>query len=298
VGDFEVESMGGAEPVGIDTGDEPDLGADQRAVTGRERIADTRFDPAFLWAEIKAEDWRMKTVPGTPPNALGVNHPAVDQGGIIRFLEPVPQDGHSNFAGDAGGGKSPWPFRAVKLGIDILCPPTPSSLYEIPATGDPYTEAFPSHSQMLADIILRGTLSIEFGGILILPDLPVSLVGGMGGAAFTGDHFGAANNMLPSWTNAFKLPDELVFDPDRGSALKAYIRLNAADLVPLASGKDEGWGQPFAMQNKIEDDGSNPQKVVKLPALYFGVRFVLWGQKGLNIRAGKSSIAKATAARR
>ncbi|MDD4061827.1 MAG: hypothetical protein PHW08_14150 [Kiritimatiellae bacterium] len=300
--DFEVEGMEGADPIGIRTGDEPDMGAVTPAQ--QNRVADARFDPAILFSEIKAYDWRIDA--GT--NAMGVNHPAVQAGGEIHFFEPVPSDRHSNWAGDTGGGKSPWPFRAVKMSVEMLCPPTPTwaRLPAVPPATVGDIEQVVAHSQMLASIILRGTLTMEFGDIVILKDAPVSQIGAAGGAHLEGDQFGSAQNMMQAWTNAFKLPDELIFNPDKGSALKATIRLNKGDLLALGTEAGEGWGHPFSVQHQISytppvgGEVPTPEKftTVSLLPLAFGVRLNLWGQRGLNIRAGRSSLVKATAERR
>jgi len=306
--EFEVEGrMEGADPIGIRSTDEPDMGA----VTPQQqnRLADSRFDPAILFSEIKAYDWRINA--GT--NAFGVNHPAVQDGGEIHFFEPVPSDRHSNWSGDQGGAKSPWPFRAVKLSVELLCPPTPTSFESIitppGGVGTIVNENVVSHSQMLATIINRGLLTMEFGDITILKDAPVSQIGGAGGTHYEGDHFGSASNMMQAWTNAFKLPDELIFNPTAGSALKAVIKLNKADLFPLGTEKGDGWGAIFTPMHQIRYTApvENPPPTPPTPEAFstktllpicFGVRLNLWGQRGLNIRAGRSSLIKATAERR
>lgn len=300
--EYEVEGVGG--PQGATSDDEPDL-AGSAGEEQRKRLQDARFDPAMLYAEIKSSDWRL----GTKVNAEGVSHAAVLEGGKIVFFEPVPTGGHSNWAGDTGGAKAPWPFRAVKLSLEMLCPPTPTSRFvEEGGETSAHTEQLVAHSQMLAAIVMRGFLSLDFGDITILKRAPVSQVGGAGGAHFEGDHFGSAQNMQQAWTNAFKLPDEMIFDPDRGTTLKAQIDLNLADLVALGKAGDdnkgEGWGFPFAAMHSLRYAAPVPPSTpeafstVTLPALYFGVRLTLWGQRGLNIRAGRSSLIGATSRRR
>lgn len=297
--EWELETMGA--PQGIRTDDEPDM-AGPAGEEQKKRLVDARFDPAILYSEIKASDWRV----GAKTSAQGVTHPAVMEGGVIKFFEPVPSDGHSNWAGDQGGGKAPWPFRAVKLSVELLTPPTPTARW-VEEGGEPgasaHNEFVVGHSQMLAAIIGRGFLTLEFGDIVVLKSAPVSQVGGAGGMHFEGDHFGSAQNMQQAWTNAFKLPDEMIFDPDRGTTLKAEIRLNKADLDALGKETGDGWGVPFAKLHQVSytpPAGETPEAfgTVTLPNLYFGVRLNLWGQRGLNIRAGRSSLVGATSRRR
>jgi hypothetical protein len=302
--DWEVEGVSG--PQGIRTDEEPDL-AGPAGEEQQKRLADARFDPAMLYSEIKSPDWRV----GTTVVAEGVDHCAVEEGGVIRFFEPVPSGGHSNWSGDKGGAKSPWPFRAVKLSVEMLTPPTPTALFvEEDSTAVPpvtaHTELLVSHSQMLASIILRGFLTLELADIVILKKCPVSQIGGAGGAHFEGDHFGSASNMQQAWTNAFKLPDECIFDPDKGTTLKGKIDLNAADLDilgKLVSGS--GWGSPFAKLKQLHytapvvaPPAPESWEAVTLSTPFFGVRLSLWGQRGLNIRAGRSSLVGATSRRR
>lgn len=293
--DQEWEGMSGADPVGIETDDEPSLGA--AVAQGKKRLADSRFDPAVLFSEIKAEDWRIDA----STNAEGVNHPAVQAGGVILFFEPVPTLGHSNFAGDVSGGKAPWAFRAVRMGIELLCPPTPT-MYHLNAT-PPATEGvdhrFPSHSQMLAEIIGRGLFTMDMGEVNIFKNIPVSLIGAAGGMQHDGDGFGSGQNMQPAWSNSFKMPDELILTPESGSALKAQITLNKADLAALSTGDTgTGWGCPFEKQPRIATAGAEATTLTNSLALYLGVRLSFWGQRGINIRVGRASIVKSVAEQR
>jgi len=283
------------DPIGIRTDDEPDLGAAEMAAQEK-RLVDSRFDPTILFSEIKAADWRVAAT----TNAEGINHPAVVDGGTILFFEPVPGGGHSNFAGDQGGGKAPYPTQLVRMGIEMLCPPTRTSFLVVPLTGDPYNVFFPSQSAMLAAVIMRGLFSLELGDVPVYKQIPVSDIGAAGGIFFSGDQFGAAQNMQPSWTNGFKMPDDLILDPQSNTALKAWIKLNPADLVKLGNGATptDGWGNPLPMTPRIHDPGTGVETLVPTLTPYFGVRLHWWGKRGLNIRAGRSSLVKAVAKRR
>lgn len=301
--DFEVEDgtvSGAGEAQWVDTGDEPDIGQVPKEATrgkGKKRMADVRGDPAVLFAEVKANDWRSEAT----TNAEGLNHPAVAAGGEILFFDPVPQGRHSNFAGDAGGARAPWPFRAVRMGLELLCPPTPTS-FPVMAVGPAYdyTHFFPSHSQMWADIITRGTFWMEYADIPILKGVPVSQIGCGGGAFHSGDSFGSAQNGQPQWDNAFKLPDELIMAPGSNASLKARILLNPSDLAKLGVGDAEGWGQPMAPSHKITYVGGEVPiwGLEVIPVQYRGIRLNFWGQRLLNIRAGRGSISQAAASNR
>ena len=296
--DFEIEpGMDGAEPVYIDTGDELDMGQPRQGGGERVRQADVRADPCVLFSEIKANDWRIEM--GT---AQGTAMPAVRDGGVIPFFDPVPGAGHSTFVGDQGGARSPFPFRAVRCSIELLCPPTPTAFPVLVAAAYDHTRFVPSHSQMWGDIINRGYFWLEYNEITILKRIPVSQIGAGGGSFFSGDSFGSTQNQQPQWANSFKLPDEMVMIPKDGAHMKAWITLNPADLEKLGKKIDEenasqGWGQPLAPFPKHEYVAGPPEEwtPVTLQVPFRGIRLNFWGQRLLNIRAGKGSLSQAAA---
>jgi len=297
------QGTNGEEDIGeVPTGTEPDGG-------NANRQKDARYDPAILFSEIKADDWRIFGDPPDDVDAEGVDHPAITDFGLIKFFEPVPSSGHSNFSGDKGGAKAPWPCRLVKMSIEVESPPTPG-LTQLPLSGEFPPELYipffgPPVGAVWADIIVRGRFTETLGDIPVLKDLPVSQIGAAGGATYDlgGSFCGTGHNQVPERRNGFPRPDELVLTPDSGNGLKAWIALNPADVPLLGAVNDDpekgmpGWGSPLPPVNmpvyRAGDPGIWSVALVNLP--YRAVKLNYFGQRGINIRAGKGSVSSAVA---
>lgn len=248
-----------------------------------------RYDPMAYYSEILADEW----LTDSKQNAAGVQHPAVLNGQIL-FTQPVPGEGHSNFSGESNGAKPPLPFTAVSMGLEVLNPPTLNIREDTLAAGGNVRYA-DSHGQILSALIARGFFTLLYGEVKILDRVPVSTVGARGGLWVAGGGpAGYAQVQDPSRRNGFPLPDELVLEPGSGAVLKAWIDLNPSDLAVLGTVANPGYGAAV-MPGCIFQPGMAPVDVdvVAMPPIYRGVRWVLFGRRGLNVQAGTGSLRSA-----
>lgn len=252
--------------------------------------AGVRFDPQVLYCDILSEDWRNNA----QVNAVGLNHAAV-RNGVVSFFDPVPNGNLSNFSGQSNGGKAPYAFTAVSMGLEILCPPTRSRAGADQLPSNLELAADP-HAMIWAAIIARSLLSLRYAEIPIYDRIPVSQIGGRGGLWVSGGFQGGIGlAQEPSRRNGFPLPDELLLDPDKGSVIKAELMISDADLALLGDGvaPGPGWGAPMAQGQYLVEPIPGTFALQGVPYPKRGVRLVFFGRKGLNVTSGTGSLRRA-----
>lgn len=230
-----------------------------------------RFDPIVIHAGVASHDWRA----GTTTNAIGLNIPAVNQGGRLVFFAPY----NGQYVAFKEGGKAPFECTLYQARL-VVRAPFERSMVEI--AGVP--EHVMPRGAMLSQIIGRGRITLRADKIPIWEDQYVDTLGQASGVKLEGAAVGGGGTMRgQGWTDGFALPEPIECS-SAGPALEGWIDLLPDDLVTLGQGiLGLGIGAPLPPHRYI--DAANAIQVCgPMPTI---VSLEFFGQRGLNIRSGQ-----------
>jgi len=278
-----------ADEFDVEGGTEGDGGDDDMGATPADQA--TRYDPCVLFYRVSSTDYRNDTT----TNADGIQRPAVQQG-KMTFLDVQPGvAGLSNFT---EGGKAPFPFTAHRMSIRFFFPIYPSDMTARLLVPAAVTMA--PRGVLLGQFMARGLFSlIADDSIPIVTKIPVDAIGAAGGIVIIGgSDVATAQNMGTSRRDGFPLPNPIKMTTG-GPKLSAFIEWSPADVVYLGNGiAGVGVGSPFPDEFYPVPAAPPVVTPTTIPPAHLMTSLEFWGERGINIHAGASRKAGATAARR
>jgi len=249
----------------------------------------TRYDPAVLYYRISTSDLRNDTT----TTADGIPRPAI-QTGRMTFLDVTP--GVAGLTNWKEGGKSPYPFTGHRLAIRLFLPADTSDMLTRNPAG---VGTIVPRGVQIAQFLARGLFSMFADTVPIFDKVPVDTIGAAGGMIVIGGaDVATGQSMGTSRRDGFPLPDPIKLTTG-GPSVTAWIEWAPTDLAYLGAGiAGVGVGAPLPT-DIYAVDGVVPLVVATpTPPARMVVSLELWGRRGINIHAGASRKAGATAARR